>query len=140
MVIFLFSVQAQVHAPDLRKRVRVDSWSTESELSANPPSPKRAKIDHQPGPPVTRPGGRSRTLSSSSVLSIADSHRSTPSIDSGLGRSFDVPGNSVTPPKGMQVRSFLYVLSYLLGWLVDLIFFVRLLSCYFCSVYCPLRY
>ena len=102
----LISVQAQVHASDLRKRVRIDSWNTESpelELIEKPPSPKRTKIDLQPGPPVTRLVGRSRTLSSSSTFSMTDSHGSAPSIDSGFGRSFDVSGNIITSPKVMQV-------------------------------------
>ena len=115
MVILLCLVQAQVHAPDLRKRVRVDSWSTESESGAKPPTPKRAKVHQQPGPPVTHHARRSRNLSSSSVLSVTDSHGSVPSVDSGLGRSFDVHGATATPPRVIQVCS---VCCMFILWLV----------------------
>ena len=86
--------------------MRIDSWNTESpelELIEKPPPPKRTKIDLQPGTPVTRLVGQSRTLSSSSTFSMTDSHGSAPSIDSGFGRSFDVSGNIITSPKVMQV-------------------------------------
>ena len=146
------SVQAQVHAPDLRKRVRVDSWSGDSDLNQNPPTPKRAKTHHQPatthhqpGPPVSGVGRRSRNLSSSSVLSIAESHGSTPSQDSGLGRSFvpgmylGVPGSNASPPKGIQVRSFILVILFIGSYGVPFSHFLLLLFSLY-SVSCHLSY
>ena len=122
----LISVQAQVHASDFRKRVRIDSWNSESpelEVVEKPPSPKRARIDHQPGPPVTRLVGRSRTLSSSSTFSMTDSHGSTPSVDSGFGRGFDVSRNLITSPMVMQV-CVVFVSLF--------VFFVRSVLCVLC--------
>ena len=103
--------------------MRIDSWNSESpelEVVEKPPSPKRARIDPQPGPPVTRHVGRSRTLSSSSTFSMTDSYGSTPSIDSGYGRGFDVSRNRITAPMVVQVC-------------VTVSLFVCVL-CYFCFV------
>ena len=130
------SVQAQVHASDLRKRVRIDSWNSESpelEVIEKPPSPKRTKIDHQPGPPVTRLVGRSRTLSSSSTFSMTDSHGSTPSVDSGFGRGFDVSRNLITSPMVMQVcvvflSWFVFFLSFVLCVFIVILFSVMFRS------------
>ena len=86
--------------------MRIDSWNSESpelEVVEKPPSPKRARIDPQPGHPITRRVGRTRTLSSSSTFSMTDSYGSTPSVDSGFGRGFDVSRNRITAPMVVQV-------------------------------------
>ena len=106
--------------------MRIDSWNSESpelEVVEKPPSPKRARIDHQPGPPVTRLVGRSRTLSSSSTFSMTDSHGSTPSVDSGFGRGFDVSRNLITSPMVLQV-CVVFVSLF--------VFFVRSDFCFVC--------
>ena len=87
--------------------MRIDSWNSEApepEVVEKPPSPKRARIDPLPGPPITRRVGRTRTLSSSSTFSMTDSYGSTPSVDSGFGRGFDVGSrNRITAPLVVQV-------------------------------------
>ena len=121
--------------------MRIDSWDSQSpelEIVEKPSSPKRTRIDPHPGPLVTRQMGRSRTLSSSSTFSMADSHGSAPSVDSGYGRGFDVSQNHTTTPAGMQVCVLLVGLICSLLFLCVFVFFVFFVccSCVFLMCFC----
>ena len=117
--------------------MRIDSWDSQSpelEIVEKPSSPKRTRIDTHPGPIVTRQMGRSRTLSSSSTFSMADSHGSAPSVDSGYGRGFDVSRNLITTAAGMQV-CVLFV-GLLLFFVVLVCLCVLCRSCVFLMCFC----